>query len=258
MDLLTVVTHELGHVLGRDDLAHHDESVMDDRLAPGQRYLRVGHDAGARRHVIDALANGGAFPLLSATESPADETECRPSRDIGTTEPRSRRQAPAEPTSDERTAAEPPADAPAVVESSPTEPAAVEPAATEPPPPSPESTEPSDRTDPESTEPDRSTEPESATESGRDRSGIDRAERHRSRPIRNRPSRSSAIPPIRNRPSRSSPIPPTPARPSPRSPPLSSRPRPWCPSRRRGRSRSSWEARARSPSAMTAPSRSAT
>lgn len=45
MDLLSVVMHELGHVLGFD---HDEEGVMAETLAAGVRSARSGHDESAR------------------------------------------------------------------------------------------------------------------------------------------------------------------------------------------------------------------
>ena len=41
MDLLSVLAHELGHVLGLDDLdmVHHEADLMAESLAPGVRRL---------------------------------------------------------------------------------------------------------------------------------------------------------------------------------------------------------------------------
>src|SRR5204863_8404462 len=47
MDLLTVVDHELGHVLGLDDLSASSGDVMDVSLAEGVRRLPVAADVDA-------------------------------------------------------------------------------------------------------------------------------------------------------------------------------------------------------------------
>jgi hypothetical protein len=39
IDLLTVVSHELGHIAGLDDLAGSDDGVMNGRLRPGVRRI---------------------------------------------------------------------------------------------------------------------------------------------------------------------------------------------------------------------------
>ncbi len=46
MDLLTVVTHELGHVLGFGDLAPGTDALMGAMLAAGERHLAGGNGTG--------------------------------------------------------------------------------------------------------------------------------------------------------------------------------------------------------------------
>ena len=53
MDLLTVVMHELGHVLGYD---HDDDGVMAETLAAGVRRTDVDHGHVAS---VDNIFHGG-------------------------------------------------------------------------------------------------------------------------------------------------------------------------------------------------------
>ncbi len=50
MDLLTVVTHELGHVLGLEDIDSEQQDLMSDTLATGVR--RVYSEAGALQPIL--------------------------------------------------------------------------------------------------------------------------------------------------------------------------------------------------------------
>ena len=50
MDLLRVVTHELGHVLGYQhlDASEHPDAMMSGHLTPGVRRLDTAHDSHRR------------------------------------------------------------------------------------------------------------------------------------------------------------------------------------------------------------------
>src|SRR4051794_3935676 len=61
VDLLTVVMHELGHVLGHEDLDHgaHSEDLMSGLLTPGQRRLpdELGHSIQPSLSLSASLAS---------------------------------------------------------------------------------------------------------------------------------------------------------------------------------------------------------
>ena len=132
MDLVTVIAHELGHVLGRDDLAHGEGTLMGSHLDAGQRYLAVGSDAAPRPSVFAAMAAGVSVPdsgddpgrrgrPSAADAASADEVTATPSET----------QAP-EPATAEPTAAEQSTDATTSEPEAATEPAAAEPTSSEP------------------------------------------------------------------------------------------------------------------------------
>jgi hypothetical protein len=59
MDLLTVLAHELGHVIGRGDLDPHAHDIMAGELAPGVREVAVG----------EALEVSDPWPGIAGQES---------------------------------------------------------------------------------------------------------------------------------------------------------------------------------------------
>jgi hypothetical protein len=73
IDLLTVVTHELGHVLGLEDVANeqHPGDVMDVLLEPGVRRLPVAGEGWVGTFTLDAALHdptaSGAAAQASAT-----------------------------------------------------------------------------------------------------------------------------------------------------------------------------------------------
>src|SRR5262249_54192581 len=54
MDLLTVLEHEIGHLLGKD---HEDGGVMADALAPGIRRTPTARDVGDWSAIVDLLSS---------------------------------------------------------------------------------------------------------------------------------------------------------------------------------------------------------
>ena len=80
MDLVSVLGHELGHVLGRDDLdaSAQPAALMADELMAGERRVSVGVDPGRDAAVLDALAAGRAFPIRAASAPPPDDTTPAP------------------------------------------------------------------------------------------------------------------------------------------------------------------------------------
>ena len=65
MDLLTVVMHELGHVLGYDDLDPEVDDLMSATLDSGERQLPDDGDSGLV--VMDADTNSAEEPVLTHT-----------------------------------------------------------------------------------------------------------------------------------------------------------------------------------------------
>ncbi|MCL4207899.1 MAG: hypothetical protein KJ000_35890, partial [Pirellulaceae bacterium] len=65
-DLLTVVTHELGHVLGYDDLdpLHHSDHIMAGVLQPGTARIEIAVGGGTSPWVAGAERDSGIVPLL--------------------------------------------------------------------------------------------------------------------------------------------------------------------------------------------------
>src|SRR5262249_18006446 len=68
MDLLTVVMHELGHVLGRDDLpvASHPHDLMAENIPTGVRRVPGGL-AHVSSQVTGAAPQAASFPLTIGT-----------------------------------------------------------------------------------------------------------------------------------------------------------------------------------------------
>jgi len=68
MDLLTAVMHELGHVLGYDDLDPETRDIMSSTLNEGERHV-PGGDGGERVVVMDTAGltdDAGEEPVLTA------------------------------------------------------------------------------------------------------------------------------------------------------------------------------------------------
>ena len=76
-DLLTVVMHELGHVIGVDDVspALRPDDLMDQTLSPGERRLPTAADVtGAVTAAPMAFAVAAADPVLDTAPAPVDTT----------------------------------------------------------------------------------------------------------------------------------------------------------------------------------------
>ena len=60
IDLLTVLEHEVGHLLGFD---HHATGVMEDTLAAGTRKTPTGHWSDQDLALVDMVFAGEQHPL---------------------------------------------------------------------------------------------------------------------------------------------------------------------------------------------------
>ena len=74
VDLQTVLAHEIGHLLGRDDLGRTD-SLMHERLTPGTRHVAVG-STGVTTSV--ARRRGRRMPDASARNTEARAPSSKP------------------------------------------------------------------------------------------------------------------------------------------------------------------------------------
>lgn len=136
MDLASVLAHEIGHVLGRGELAFAPDAgahpVMADHLDPGERRLVLGYDAGADPAVSAAIAAGGGFHIRAAADAvdpgtdpiaPADATAA--AADLPPAPESAADQASAEPAADDQPTV-------AVEQAGVAEPSAAEPVAADP------------------------------------------------------------------------------------------------------------------------------